>query len=65
MKIARLNPTGPVDKYLPVAHTCFFTLDLPAYTTKKVMRERLVYAITHCTAIDLDNTPAEGGWEDD
>nr|CCA15971.1 conserved hypothetical protein [Albugo laibachii Nc14] len=44
------------DAYLPVAHTCFFSVDLPAYTSKKVMNEKLLYAITHCQSIDADNT---------
>ncbi|KAL0585650.1 hypothetical protein ABG067_004573 [Albugo candida] len=44
------------DAYLPVAHTCFFSVDLPAYTSKKVMHEKLLYAITHCQSIDADNT---------
>lgn len=30
MKITRYNPSGPVNNYLPVSHTCFFTIDLPA-----------------------------------
>jgi hypothetical protein len=63
MKITRYNPSGPVDNYLPVSHTCFFTIDLPAYTSKDVMREKLLYAITHCQAIDLDKV-ASGGWEE-
>ena len=64
MKIAKLVPRGPVDNYLPVTHTCFFTIDLPPYHTKEVMKDKLLYAITHCTAIDLDTTPTTGGWED-
>ncbi|KDO29266.1 hypothetical protein SPRG_19926 [Saprolegnia parasitica CBS 223.65] len=47
---------GKADTYLPLAHTCFFSIDMPAYTTKAVMREKLLYAITHCSAIDADNT---------
>jgi hypothetical protein len=63
-KLAACNVTGNVDDYLPVAHTCFFQLDLPAYTNKEVMRNKLVYAITHCQAIDLDRAPQEGFGED-
>jgi len=63
MKVTRYNPNGPVNNYMPVSHTCFFTLDLPAYTTKEAMRQKLLYAITHCTAIDLDGS-AGAGWED-
>lgn len=64
MKISKLVPRGPVDNYLPVTHTCFFTIDLPPYNTKEVMKNKLLYAITHCTAIDLDTTPTSGGWEE-
>ncbi|OQS01680.1 regulator of chromosome condensation (RCC1)-like protein [Achlya hypogyna] len=47
---------GKADSYLPLAHTCFFSIDMPAYSSKAVMREKLLYAITHCSAIDADNT---------
>ncbi|OMJ70944.1 hypothetical protein SteCoe_30969 [Stentor coeruleus] len=63
MKITRYNPNGPVNNFMPVSHTCFFTLDLPAYTTKEAMRQKLLYAITHCTAIDLDGS-AGAGWDE-
>jgi hypothetical protein len=63
-KLAAMHPGGSPDNYLPVAHTCFFTLDLPAYSSKTVMRDKLLYAITHCQAIDLDRM-AEGGWDED
>ncbi|CAF4021260.1 unnamed protein product, partial [Rotaria sp. Silwood1] len=38
------------------SHTCFFTLDLPAYSTTDIMYERLNYAITCCSSIDGDGT---------
>ena len=63
-KLTRLNKAGNIDDYLPVSHTCFFQLDLPAYSSKEIMRDKLLYAITHCQAIDLDRI-AEGGWEED
>ena len=47
------------DEYLPVSHTCFFQLDLPAYSRKEIMREKLLYAITHCRAIDIDHVTSE------
>ena len=46
------------DMFLPVGHTCFFTIDLPRYSSLRVLREKLLYAITHCTVIDADNTSA-------
>lgn len=33
------------DEMLPTAHTCFFQLDLPEYSTDAIMRERLLVAI--------------------
>jgi len=46
------------DKYLPIGHTCFFSLDLPPYKNTQICREKLLYAITHCIAIDADETTA-------
>lgn len=57
--------SGPADQYLPVSHTCFFTLDLPEYTSEDVTREKLMYAITHCQAIDLDKVAGAEGWDED
>jgi hypothetical protein len=58
------------DGALPIAHTCYFTLDLPPYTTKKQMKRQILYAIYHCTAIDGDDTGVgrrsaalEAGWD--
>jgi hypothetical protein len=42
------------DKFMPISHTCFFSLDLPCYTSQDVMHKRLLYAITHCESIDAD-----------
>jgi len=44
------------DAAFPVAHTCFFSLELPAYTSYAVTHERLLYAITNCIDIDIDTT---------
>jgi hypothetical protein len=41
------------DERLPKADTCFFTLHLPLYSSMTVMRERLLYAISNCTDMDL------------
>ncbi|XP_071743775.1 uncharacterized protein [Lepeophtheirus salmonis] len=40
---------------LPTAQTCFFQLRLPPYTSKEIMRNRLIYAIKHCRTIDMDS----------
>lgn len=47
---------GRADVYLPIAHTCFFSIDLPMYSSREVMKDKLLYAITHCQSIDADNT---------
>jgi hypothetical protein len=46
------------DGVYPVAHTCFFSLELPAYSSAALCFERLLYAITHCVQIDIDTTTA-------
>ena len=45
-----------MDRYFPVAHTCFFALELPAYSTQELMKARFRYAIHNCEAIDGDET---------
>jgi len=42
------------DSFLPESHTCYFTLDLPEYSTYDIMREKLMYAIHNCKQIDTD-----------
>ncbi|CAF3929639.1 unnamed protein product [Rotaria sp. Silwood2] len=54
LQISRLETTGNVDDTLPKSHTCSFGLDLPPYSTKEIMYERLNYAITYCSSIDND-----------
>jgi len=41
--------------YLPITHTCFFQLDLPKYRTMEVMYNKMLFSITHCTAVDGDS----------
>ncbi|CAM9310758.1 unnamed protein product [Chrysoparadoxa australica] len=48
----------PPDDFLPISHTCFFSLELPAYSSLEVMRSRLLYALYNCQAIDADDTDA-------
>ncbi|KAK3089327.1 hypothetical protein FSP39_002760 [Pinctada imbricata] len=40
-----IQPTEGGDKYLPVAHTCFNLLDLPKYSSKQILQEKLTMAI--------------------
>lgn len=39
------------DAYLPVAHTCFFQLELPNYSSDAILKKRLKYAMINCAAI--------------
>ncbi|KAF1334195.1 Hect-domain containing peotein, partial [Globisporangium splendens] len=43
------------DDLLPKADTCFFNIELPAYSTEEIMREKLLLAITLCTSLDGDD----------
>jgi hypothetical protein len=36
------------------SYTCIFTLQLPEYSNKEIMYERVNYAITYCSSIDID-----------
>lgn len=48
------------DGSLPKADTCFFNLELPDYSTKEVLKERLRYAIlTDCESMNADNPVSE------
>jgi len=53
---AAAQASGKHDQYLPVAHTCFFALELPRYSSKRVLSEKLLYAISQCQSIDSDAT---------
>ena len=44
---------------LPTSSTCFFTLRLPTYTSEEMMKERLLYAVRQCKAIDADGQARE------
>eukprot|EP00928_Gymnodinium_smaydae_P032081 TRINITY_DN23330_c0_g1_i1.p2 TRINITY_DN23330_c0_g1~~TRINITY_DN23330_c0_g1_i1.p2 ORF type:complete len:1183 (+),score=257.33 TRINITY_DN23330_c0_g1_i1:3381-6929(+) len=41
------------DQSLPTAHTCFFKLDLPAYSSKDVCKRRIVFAIQNCMNLGI------------
>jgi hypothetical protein len=53
------GPKDNPDGYLPKAHTCFFSLNLPSYSGDEVMKEKLLYAIYNCTEMDADFKLAE------
>eukprot|EP00808_Paulinella_micropora_P022290 g44238.t1 len=52
-----VNPLSAGTEALPIAHTCFFSIDLPPYRSVAQMRRKLLYAIFNCTAIDVDFNP--------
>ena len=56
-KIKKDRSSRGLNRY-PVAHTCFFSLDLPPYSSDRVMRDRLLFAVTNCKSIDADDTSA-------
>jgi hypothetical protein len=60
---------SPPDSYYPVAHTCFFSLELPRYSSLQILKDKLRYAIFNCEAIDGDDGSsgmaiAAMGWEE-
>jgi len=53
---------------LPIAHTCFFSIDLPPYSSFELCRDKLRFAIHNCQAIDIDFNPSSSSlqaWVDD
>ncbi|XP_041363097.1 probable E3 ubiquitin-protein ligase HERC4 [Gigantopelta aegis] len=48
-----IQPTGGGDDFLPVAHTCFNLLDLPKYSSKTILRDKLVLAIQQTEGFGL------------
>ncbi|KAF0693119.1 Aste57867_15865 [Aphanomyces stellatus] len=53
------------DQYLPHAQTCFFSLSLPTYSTKDILREKLLYAIENSPNMDADvRLHNAEGWAD-
>jgi hypothetical protein len=49
-----------VDGSLPTSHTCNQQLELPRYSTKEILKERLLYAIANCTTIEMDFMATDG-----
>ena len=47
---AKDNP----DSYLPHAQTCFFSLSLPHYSSKEILRRKLLLAISNSPNMDAD-----------
>mmetsp|Transcript_30833 Transcript_30833/g.69223 ORF Transcript_30833/g.69223 Transcript_30833/m.69223 type:complete len:1182 (-) Transcript_30833:197-3742(-) len=61
------GPKQSPDAWLPKAHTCFFSLNLPRYTTDEVMAKQLKYAMYNCIEMDADFRLADNemtGWDE-
>ncbi|XP_005105124.1 probable E3 ubiquitin-protein ligase HERC4 isoform X1 [Aplysia californica] len=48
-----IQPTCGGEKFLPVAHTCFNVLDLPKYSTKETLQDKLLLAIQQTEGFGL------------
>uniref|UniRef100_A0A674APX8 HECT and RLD domain containing E3 ubiquitin protein ligase 4 n=1 Tax=Salmo trutta TaxID=8032 RepID=A0A674APX8_SALTR len=48
-----IQPTGGGEHYLPVAHTCFNLLDLPKYSSRETLQNKLLQAIDHNQGFNL------------
>lgn len=49
-----VNAGTDVDMALPSASTCFFSLTLPNYSSKKVLKEKLLFAIENVCTMESD-----------
>ena len=61
-KIALYHVRNP-DKRMPTSSTCYFTLNLPNYSSYEILRDKLRYVINNCSSIDADFFPDDGGNE--
>ena len=50
----RLVGKNSSDSYFPIAHNCFNGLELPRYSSKRILKDRILYAIENTTSIDGD-----------
>lgn len=65
------SPTGEgakedPDRFLPKAHTCFFSINLPRYSSDEIMANKLSYTMYNCIEMDADFRLADNempGWE--
>jgi len=51
-----LTTARVMDQYFPIAHTCFFSIELPRYSSKDICYAKLLWAVNNCVSIDADNT---------
>lgn len=50
-----LRSKGGGDTTLPEAHTCYFQIDIPEYSTKEIFRKLLLVAVRFCGEVDGDS----------
>ncbi|DAZ99415.1 TPA: hypothetical protein N0F65_004048 [Lagenidium giganteum] len=63
----KAQPGRNLDGYLPIAHTCFFAVEVPRYSSAEVLKDKLLYAIYNCQEIDADGDSVAAnqlGWEE-
>lgn len=48
-KLSKLVKRGTNDATLPTAHTCFFNVELPPYSSRSIMKKRLLTAMWYST----------------
>jgi hypothetical protein len=58
LKIQERSGAGP--NSFPTSSTCFFALNIPPYTSDRVMSSRILYAVRQCQSIDADGVATEG-----
>jgi len=61
LTIEPLYCTENPDNYYPAGHTCFFSIDVPEYTTIDAMYNKFYEALTSAIPIDADGNDANTG----
>ena len=60
------NSRDTTHEALPSASTCFFSLSLPEYQSKEVLKSKLLFAINNVTTMESDYVTNESevkeGW---
>jgi hypothetical protein len=48
-----LTQSTASSKHCPVGHTCFFSVDLPVYTSREQLKAKLELAVTQCATFEM------------
>ena len=56
---APIGPGASIDQLLPRADTCFFNLELPAYSSEEVMYQRMMTVLSIDCGLDGDDVEAQ------